>query len=89
MFHVSLLYFNLLIINAFKAETYDFYVSLLVSMFHTKNTEGEKQKHCGSDSKPLWERFKNTVGAISKHWGSVKALPQCFEKWNMKLKMKH
>jgi len=25
-------------------------------MFHTKNTEGEKQKHCGSDSKPLWER---------------------------------
>ena len=46
-----------------KAETYDFYVSLLVSIFHTKNTEGEKQKHCGSDSKPLWERFKNTVGA--------------------------
>ena len=29
------------------------------------------------------------MGAISKHWGSVKALPQCFEKWNMKLKMKH
>ena len=25
-------------------------------MFHSKNTEGEKQKHCGSDSKPLWER---------------------------------
>ena len=25
-------------------------------MFHTKNTEGEKQKHCGSDSKTLWER---------------------------------
>ena len=41
-----------------KAETYDFYVSLLVSMFHTKNTEGEKT---------LWERFKNTVGAIQKH----------------------
>ena len=39
-----------------KAETYDFYVSLLVSMFHTKNTEGEKQKHCGSDSKTLRER---------------------------------
>ena len=39
-----------------KAETYDFYVSLLVSMFHTKNTVGEKQKHCGSDSKTLWER---------------------------------
>ena len=46
-----------------KAETYDFYVSLLVSMFHSKNTEGEKQKHCGSDSKPLWERLKNTEGA--------------------------
>ena len=29
------------------------------------------------------------MGAIQKHWGSVKALPQCFEKWNMKLKMKH
>ena len=37
-------------------ETYDFYVSLLVSMFHTKNTEGEKQKHWGSDSKTLRER---------------------------------
>ena len=49
-----------------KAETYNFYVSFLVSMFHTKNTEGEKQKHCGSDSKPLWERFKNTVGAIKR-----------------------
>ena len=48
-------------------ETYDSYVSLLVSMFHSKNTEGEKQKHCGSDLKTLWERFKNTVGAIQKH----------------------
>ena len=63
MFHVSLLYFNLLIINTLNAETYDFNVSLLVSMFHTKNTEEEKQKHCGSDSKPLWEQFKNTEGA--------------------------
>ena len=25
-------------------------------MFHSKNTEGEKQKHCGSDSKTLRER---------------------------------
>ena len=25
-------------------------------MFHYKNTEGEKQKHCGSDSKTLRER---------------------------------
>ena len=39
-----------------KAETYDFYVSLLVSMFHTKNTEGEKQKHWGRKTKTLWER---------------------------------
>jgi hypothetical protein len=39
-----------------KDETYDFYVSLLVSMFQSKNTEGEKQKHCGSDSKTLRER---------------------------------
>ena len=87
MFHFYVSTYWLSILS--KAETYDFYVSLLVSMFHTKNTEGEKQKHCGSDSKPLWERFKTPVGAIQKHWGSVKALPQCFEKWNMKLKMKH
>ena len=35
-------------------------------MFHTKNTEGEKQKHCGSDLKTLRERFKNTEGAITR-----------------------
>ena len=51
-------------------ETYDFYVSFLVSMFHTKNTVGEKQKHCGSDTKTLWERFQNTEGAW-KHSLSV------------------
>ena len=51
-------------------------------MFHTKNTEGEKQKHCGSDSKPLWERFKNTVGAIKRS--------HCvFLNETLKLKMKH
>ena len=60
-----------------KAETYDFYVSLLVSMFHTKNTEGEKQKHCGSDSKPLWERFKNTEGAWKRSLSVLKN-----ETWN-------
>ena len=65
-----------------KAETYDFYVSFLVSMFHSK-------KHWGKKTKTLWKRFKNTVGAIQKHWGSDNALPQRFEKWNMKLKMKH
>ena len=51
-FYVSTYWLSILL----KAETYDFYVSLLVSKFHSKNTEGEKQKHCGSDSKPLWER---------------------------------
>ena len=30
--------------------------------------------------KTLWEKNKNTVGAIQKHCGSGKALPQCFEK---------
>ena len=46
-----------------KAETLEFNVSFLVSMFHFKNTEGEKQKDNGSDHKTLWERFKNTEGA--------------------------
>ena len=60
-----------------NAETYDFYVSFLVSMFHSKNTEGEKQKHCGSDLKTLWERFKNTVGALSRSHSVLKN-----ETWN-------
>ena len=51
-FYVSTCWLSILM----KAETCNFYVSLLVSMFHTKNTEGEKQKHCGSDSKTLRER---------------------------------
>ena len=84
-FYVSIYWLSMLS----NAEIYDFYVSFLVSMFHSKNTEGEKQKHCGSDLKTLWERFKNTVGAIQKHWGSAFTLPQCFEEWNMKLRMKH
>ena len=85
-----------------KAETYDFYVSLLVSMFHTKNTEGEKQKHCGSDSKTLWER----ESAPSVFWEmkhetkneTLKSYVSFFEmtdiqllynkKWNMKDKSK-
>ena len=54
------------------SETWHFYVSLLVSMIHTKNTEGEKQKHCGSDSKPLWERFKNTEGARKRSLSVLK-----------------
>ena len=51
-FYVSTYWLSILL----KAETYDFYVSFLVSMFHPKNTEGEKQKHWGSDLKTLWER---------------------------------
>ena len=51
-FYVSTYWLSILL----KAETCDFYVSFLVSMFHSKNTVGEKQKHCGSDSKTLWER---------------------------------
>ena len=54
-----------------KAETYDFYVSFLVSMFHSKNTEGEKQKHCGSDSKTLRER---------------ESAPSVFLEWNIETK---
>ena len=68
--------------TSLMTETLNFYVSSLLSMFHVK-------KHSGRKTKTLRERFKNTEGAISKHWGSVLSLPQCFEKWNMKLKMKH
>ena len=81
-FHVSSLVSTCWLSILLKAETYDFYVSFLVSTFHSK-------KHWGRKTKTLWERFKNTVGAIQKHWGSDNALPQRFEKWNMKLKMKH
>ena len=54
MFHFYASIYWLSILS--KTETYDFYVSFLVSMFHSKNTEGEKQKHWGSDSKTLWKR---------------------------------
>ena len=90
MFHVSFLCFNLLIINAFKRWNIQFQCfTFSFNASVQKNTVGAIQKHWGSDLKTLWERFKNTVGAIQKHCGSVKALPQCFKKWNMKLKMKH
>ena len=49
-----------------KAETLEFNVSFLVSMFHFKNTEGEKQKDNGSDHKTLRERSQNTVGACNR-----------------------
>ena len=59
-----------------KAETYDFYVSFLVSMFHTLKT--------------LRERNKNTVGAISKPNGSeTKTLRERESAPLVFLKMKH
>ena len=74
-FHVSFLCFNLLIINAFEGWN----IRLLCFIFSFNV----------SFKKTLREKNKNTVGAIQKHWGSDNALPQRFEKWNMKLKMKH
>ena len=79
-FHVSFLCFNLLIINAFEGWN----IRLLCFIFSfnvsfKKNTEGEKQKHCGSDLKTLWERFKNTVGAIMRSHRGLKS-----ETWNLK-----
>ena len=81
-FHVSFLCFNLLIINTFKSWN----IRLLCFIF---SFNVSFKKYWGRKTKTLWERFKTSVGAIQKHCGSVKALPQCFEKWNMKLKMKH
>ena len=49
IFHVSFLYFNLLIINTFEDWNITLKCSSFSFMFH-----------------------------FSKHWGSVKALPQCF-----------
>ena len=81
-FHVSLFSFNTLIINVFKGWN-------IVYLCFIFSFNVSFKKHWGRKTKTLWERFKNTVGAIQKHCGSVKPLPQCFEKWNMKLKMKH
>ena len=81
-FHVSFLCFNLLIINAFRGWN----ITLLCFTFCFNVSF---KKHWGRKTKTLWEKNKNTVGAIQKHWGSDNVLPQCFEKWNMKLKMKH
>ena len=82
LFHVSFLCFNLLIINTLEGWN----IRLLCFTF---GFNVSFEKHWGKKTKTLWERFKTPVGAIQKHWGSVKALPQCFEKWSMKLKMKH
>ena len=81
-FHVSFLSFNLLIISTFEGWN----IRLLCFIFSFKISF---KKHWGRKTKTLWKRFKNTVGAIQKHCGSDNALPQRFEKWNMKLKMKH
>ena len=81
-FHVSFLCFNLLIINTFEGWN----IRLLCFIF---SFNVSFKKHWGRKTKTLWERFKTSVGAIQKHCGSVKSLPQCFEKWNMKLKVKH
>ena len=66
-------------------------------MFHSKNTEGEKQKHCGSDSKTLRERFH----APSVFWNmkhetkneTLKSYVSLFEMTDIQLlykkKMKH
>jgi len=97
-FYVSTYWLSILL----KAETYDFYVSFLVSMFHTKNTEGEKQKHCGSDFKTLRERESApSVFLKMKHETkneTLKSYVSLFEmidiqllynkKWNMKDKSK-
>ena len=81
-FHVSFFSFNTLIINVFKRWN-------IVYLCFIFSFNVSFKKHWGRKTKTLWERFKNTVGAIQKHCGSVKPLPQCFEKWNMKLKVKH
>ena len=39
----------------------------LVGMWLQKLILISFQKHCGRKIKTLWERFKNTVGAITKH----------------------
>ena len=44
---------------------------------------GAIKKHCGSDSKPLWERCKNTEGAIIRSLSVLKN-----ETWNLKWNMK-
>ena len=81
-FHVSFSCFNLLIINTL--EGWNIQLSCFIFSFNVSF-----KKHWGRKTKTLWERFKTSVGAIQKHCGSVKSLPQCFEKWNMKLKVKH
>ena len=71
-------------------------------MFHFKNTEGEKQKHCGSDLKALWERESaptvfwkmkhETKNETLKSYVSLSEMTDIQllynKKWNMKDKSK-
>ena len=71
-------------------------------MFHSKNTEGEKQKYCGSDSKTLREResapsvffclkheTKNeTLKSYVSFFEMIDIQLLCNKKWNMKDKSK-
>ena len=50
-----------------------FMFHLLFQCFILKNTVGEKQKHCGSDSKTQWERYQNTEGAITRSLSVLKS----------------
>ena len=76
MFHVSFLCFNLLIINAFKR--WNIRIQCFTFSFNV------------SLQKTLWERFKNTVGAIQKHCGSdSKTLRERESAPSVFLKMKH
>ena len=82
MFHVSPSISNSLIINAFKS--WNIRIQCFIFSFNVSF-----QKHWGRKTKRQWERSQNTEGAITKHCGSMQPFPLCFEKWNMKLKMKH
>ena len=92
-FHVSTYWLSILL----KAETCNFYVSFLVSMFHflfttplSKNTLGEKSKPNGSDLKTQWERNQTPMGETPlKHWNQEWNIEQqCFIYWNYWLSMR-
>ena len=76
-FHVSFLYFNLLIINTFE----DWNIRLLCFIFSfnvslKKNTVGAIKKHCGSDSKTQWERETSPIVFL---FFCVKLIPCSYE----------
>ena len=76
MFHVSVLCFNLLIINAFNR--WNIALQCFIFSFNV------------SFQKTLWEKNKNTVGAIQKHCGSgFKTLRERESTPSVFWKMKH